>query len=82
MQLTLKPNSKEPAIQHLRKEATAAGATFTGDTSGGTCVAWGVELTYSVSGDTVTINIVKKPFIMPKSVIENKIKGFLAPYLL
>jgi hypothetical protein len=58
------------------------GGTFDGDTSRGNLVAstpaGKVKGTYQVQGQTITIDIIDKPFVVPASVIEAQIRKFLS----
>jgi hypothetical protein len=58
------------------------GGTFTGDATKGDLVAstpaGKVKGSYSVEGQTITINITDKPFIVPWSMIEAQIRKFLS----
>lgn len=57
------------------------GGTFTGDASNGDLVAstpaGKVKGSYTVAGQTITITITDKPFVVPVSVIEDRIRKFL-----
>ena len=64
------------------KEAVAkqSGATFNGDTSkgsfSGSTAVGTVEGNYTVNGNNVSITITKKPFVVPQSTVESKIRDW------
>jgi hypothetical protein len=37
----------------------------------------GVELSYVVSGTTITFTVEKKPYLVPVSMIESRVKGLI-----
>jgi hypothetical protein len=37
----------------------------------------GVVLSYSIAGATITFTVEKKPFLVPVSVIESRVKGLI-----
>ena len=65
-------------LKRAKDEAGKSGATVTGDTSSGKFSGSGVEGTYKVVGDSVEITIEKKPFIVPMSLVESKVRKFFA----
>jgi hypothetical protein len=63
-------------LERTRKIAADNGAQVTGDTNKGTFSGRGVEGSYTISGNTVTVTIDKKPVILPWGLVESQIKQF------
>lgn len=74
-QITL---SQDPAsaVEKVRKLLTESGSEFTGDSSSGSFAGSGVKGLYHVSGQVVTITILKKPFVAPMSLVESKVRAY------
>ena len=71
-QLTQAP---EQAIERAKAAAVKDGASFEGDSAGGTFSAMGVVGSYRITGDVVDVDISERPFFAPLSIIESKIKS-------
>lgn len=71
----------EDTIAKARAGIEKRGGTFTGDVTKGDLVAvtpaGKVKGNYRVSGQTITIEITDKPFVVPASVIEAQVRKFL-----
>lgn len=63
-------------LAQASKAAHDVGAVFQGDAAAGTFEAGGVEGTYKVIGNEVSITIADKPFFVPWSMVEEKLKEF------
>jgi hypothetical protein len=73
-----------PALDTLTKARSAIekqGGTLKGDDAKGDFVvstpAGKVKGTYAISGQTFTLNITDKPFIVPMSAIETQVRKFV-----
>lgn len=70
------------AVQNVETQLRAAGGTFAGDARagkfGGKSPVGLIEGTYEVHNDTVTVTITKKPFVVPNSTVEGKIREYFA----
>lgn len=71
----------ESILAKARSAVQSQGGDFTGDTSSGdfNVSVFGNKIVgnYSVSGQTLNINITDKPFMVPCSAIESFLKGQL-----
>lgn len=70
-------------LDRVRSQITGGGGQFDGDQQSGTFsgevpVMGGFEGQYEVSGDQITITITEKPFLIPCSVIETRIREFFS----
>jgi len=63
-------------FEKIKLEMTTGGGLFEGDEMSGNFSGGGVIGSYTVLGTTVNITISKKPFIVPVSLIEGKIKSY------
>ncbi len=74
------PGDPAAALAKASSLVKEAGGTFTGDATAGTfsgkTPAGDVKGTYRASDGRVTVEITDKPFIVPKAVVESKVKGF------
>lgn len=70
--------SAQDLVNKARQKVQGAGGTFNGDASSGSFsvpIPLGhVEGNYQISGQTLTVNITKKPFFIPCGAIESFIK--------
>ena len=66
----------ETLVQEARTVAEENNATFSGDASAGTFSGRGVEGSYEVEGNTVTITVTDKPRLATWSKVESKVKEF------
>ena len=53
-----------------------SGNKFTGDSSKGSFSGSGIAGTYHISGNVATITIDKKPFVIPMSLVESKVREY------
>ena len=60
-------------LQRARQHAKSHGATLVGDEVSGTFTAYGVEGTYQIQKQTITIKILKKPFVAPWNMVEESV---------
>lgn len=74
-----------PAQETLAKARTAiekGGGTFGGDDAKGDFVvhtpAGKVKGTYTIEGQSFTLNVTDKPFLVPMSAIEGQVRKFVA----
>jgi hypothetical protein len=68
-------------LDRVRANITNSGGNFNGDTqsgqfSGEVPMMGGFEGQYQVNGETITITITEKPFLIPCTLIESKIREF------
>lgn len=74
------PDDAATALAKASSLVKGAGGSFAGDENGGTFAgktpAGDVKGRYQVAGKTVTIEITDKPFIVPKTLVESKVKEF------
>lgn len=77
--LTVKlDRSAEELIAKARKAAHENGIRFSGDVETGRFVGHGIEGSYRISGDSLSIHIARKPFIMPWAFIETTLRSYFA----
>lgn len=71
----------EDTVAKARSAIERHGGTFQGDAQKGDLVAstpaGKVKGTYRVEGQTITIDITDKPFVVPGSAIESQVRKFL-----
>lgn len=74
--------SAEDVLAKAKKAVQNQGGSFNGDTAGGdfTVSVFGNKIAgnYTVSGQTLNINITDKPFMVPCSAIEGFLKNQIA----
>jgi hypothetical protein len=71
----------KPADQLITQAKAGAeknGVEFSGDASTGNFSGKGIEGSYQIEGETLIIEITKKPMIMPWAVIETAVTKFFA----
>jgi hypothetical protein len=70
-----------PADQLVTRAQAGAeknGVDFKGDASSGSFSGKGIEGSYQIDGEQLTIDITKKPMVMPWALIETTVKKFFA----
>lgn len=65
-------------IVKARKAASENGVRFHGNEEHGHFAGHGIEGNYRIRDNLLSIHIVKKPFIMPWTLIESTVKGYFA----
>ena len=74
------PGDPAAALAKASSLVKGAGGTFAGDADAGSFAGktpvGEVKGTYRVAGSRVSVTITDKPFVVPKSVVESKVKGF------
>lgn len=70
------PAEEDDFLDNTRRAVESLGATLEGDDSSGSFSGRGVEGTYAVDGDQVTVTITKKPTLAPWPLIENLVRDF------
>lgn len=73
--------SPEELVGKAKSAIEKAGGSFSGNTSAGSFDISSpvkVEGNYTVSGQTITLTVTEKPMIVPCSMIEAKLKEYLA----
>jgi hypothetical protein len=70
------PPEEDNFFENTRAAVEAMGATLDGDEKAGTFSGRGVEGSYAVEGDRVTVTITKKPALAPWPIIETIVKDF------
>lgn len=63
-------------LSYLKNEVETNSGMFDGDTFNGTFSGKGIKGEYSVLGNVVSVSIVKKPFIVPMSLVEKEIRRY------
>ena len=59
-------------LESIRTRLSVNGVQITGDS--GEIEQQGCKLSYSYDGSNLTVNVLHKPFMIPESAVENKIK--------
>lgn len=74
------PLSQEPdlVVAKARKAAAENGVRFDGDHQQGQFAGHGIEGFYSIGEAELTVQISRKPIIMPWSMIESSMRKFFA----
>lgn len=74
------PGDPASVLAKASSAVTAGGGTLSRDANvgsfSGRTPMGEVKGNYRVSGKTVTIEVTDKPFVVPKSVVELKVRGF------
>jgi hypothetical protein len=68
----------DAVIARARLAARENGVNFEGDGQTGRFAGHGIEGSYLILEDTLSLKISKKPFIMPWSLIEASVRKFFA----
>ena len=68
----------DDVIAKARLAARDNGVNFEGDGQTGRFAGHGIEGSYLILEDTLSLQISKKPFIMPWSLIESSLRKFFA----
>ena len=63
-------------IAHAREMAERHGVHFIGDAKAGRFAGHGVEGSYRIDGAILSVQVAKKPFILPWSLIEARLREF------
>lgn len=66
----------DDVIAKARLAARDNGVNFEGDGQTGRFAGHGIEGSYLILEDTLSLKILKKPFIMPWSLIESSLRKF------
>jgi hypothetical protein len=74
------PLSQGPAsvVSRARKAAAENGVHFDGDEQQGQFTGHGIEGSYTIRDAELTVQISRKPIIMPWSMIESSMRKFFA----
>jgi hypothetical protein len=74
------PGDPATALKVASSAVTSAGGTFSGDANAGSfsgkTPVGAVKGNYQVAGRRVTIDITDQPFVVPKAMIESKVREF------
>jgi hypothetical protein len=71
-----KPRNLAATLQAVKTGIERAGGKFAGDENSGTLAAPGdIAGSYTVNANDVTIIVTDKPFVVPQSFVENKIRN-------
>jgi hypothetical protein len=73
--ITLK-GAPDEIVAHALEMAHKHGIEFVGDEQAGRFTGHGVEGSYRISGEILSVRIAKKPFILPWSLIESRLRDF------
>jgi hypothetical protein len=76
------PKSKEELVTQLKSAILSqANAHFEGDNTTGafafTAMSFNIAGNYVIEGDSIDVNIIDKPFLVPCSKIESEIRKYL-----
>jgi hypothetical protein len=71
-------------LAKARQDIEGNGGVFTGDltsgsVSGNVSVLGAFAADYTVSGNTVTFKVTRRPLLIPCSTIENKVREYFSP---
>ncbi len=74
------PLNKDPVelVAQARQKAGEKNASFNGDASQGRFTAMGVVGSYTIGDGEVNIEIIKKPLLIPWSLVEKTVRDFFA----
>ena len=72
-----KPRDVQALYERAKVDAKKANIKWSGDIHKGHCAGWGVELTYSVDTDGITVCILKKPFLITVALIEKEVRKYV-----
>lgn len=75
VQLTSAP---QKLILKAQEYAKTSGIDFDGDENRGTFGVFGVKGQYVITGETVDIDILDKPFLVPWAIVETQVKDFFS----
>jgi hypothetical protein len=64
-------------ISRARQAAEKHGLRFTGDSENGEIKGLGIEAYYLVREDMLTINILRKPFLLSWRIVEQKVRALV-----
>jgi hypothetical protein len=74
------PGDLEAAVKRAERAVADAGGSFTGDATGGSFSGktpmGAVKGTYTVAGNTVTVTITDKPWLLPAGTLEGKVREY------
>lgn len=70
--------SAEEIVAKAKEAARDKGLLLVGDEEKGQFAGNGIEGHYQISGDTLSIQISKKPFIVPWNLIEAAVRNYFA----
>ncbi|HYE37713.1 MAG TPA: hypothetical protein VEB01_20115 [Methylocaldum sp.] len=70
--------SADEIVAKAKEAARDKGVHFVGDEEKGRFAGNGIEGHYQISGDTLCIQISKKPFIVPWNLIEAAVRNYFA----
>jgi hypothetical protein len=70
--------SAEELVAKAKEAARDKGIHFVGNEEKGQFAGNGIEGHYRISGDTLSIRISKKPFIVPWNLIETAVRSYFA----
>ncbi len=68
----------EKTLQSVRQMARSFGGSVAGDLTGGTFSGKGISGSYRIHDGNIIITVEEKPFLLPWTVIKEKINEFLA----
>ncbi|SMF97058.1 hypothetical protein SAMN02949497_4474 [Methylomagnum ishizawai] len=68
----------EAIIAKAKVAAKNKGVDFEGNGQAGNFSGLGIEGSYSIQADTMAVEITKKPFVMPWSLIESSLRDYFA----
>lgn len=72
------PPDDDDFFGNTQRAVESLGATLEGDETAGAFSGRGIEGTYAVQGDQVTVTITKKPAVAPWPLIENIVRDLFA----
>jgi len=76
-----RPKNVKAAIAYARAEAKRNGVYFDGNEICGQGQGYGFKASYTINASSIELTILDKPFLVPASMVQDKIKKFCAEYL-
>lgn len=71
------PGPADEVYEKLKGMCTQFGIDFNGDVCNGEAEGKGFHLKYDIEGEDVTIEVLKKPTLVPWAMLEKQIKQYL-----
>ena len=73
-----KPKDLQSTLSKLKSEAAKHHVHIEGDDRGGRGSGYSFSGSYAVHADCIIVNVNKKPFLVPNSLIEKKVRAYLS----
>ena len=75
-----RPRDVGAMFAKLRGEAAVNGISFSGDDARGSCAGKGFSGRYEVGASAIRIEVVKKPMLVPQSMVVSEVGKLFARY--